>query len=149
VLAASAFTLAATAAQAQDKEIVIGVECDHTGATQIVGTLLCPGMHDYIALVNSKGGVEGYKINAIEIDHEYKVPPAMEAHERFKKEGELSEAVYGTPQIAALNKKLRRIRFSAPHRALAPPRPRTASAIPTPSRSPPATGRRVRPRSSS
>jgi len=106
VLAASAFTLAATAAQAQDKEIVIGVQCDRTGATQIVGTVLCPGFHDYIALVNSKGGVEGYKIKALEIDHEYKVPPAMEAHERFKKDGEVSEAVYGTPQIAALNKKL-------------------------------------------
>jgi branched-chain amino acid transport system substrate-binding protein len=68
--------------------------------------VLCPGYHDYIDLVNSKGGVEGYKIKAIEIDHEYKVPPAMEAHERFKMEGEVLEGVYGTPQIAALNKKL-------------------------------------------
>jgi branched-chain amino acid transport system substrate-binding protein len=96
----------ASALHAEDKEVVIGVQCDRTGPTQIVGTVLCPGYHDYISLVNSKGGVEGYKINAIEIDHEYKVPPAMEAHERFKKEGEVLEAVYGTPQIAALNKKL-------------------------------------------
>ena len=43
-------------------EIVIGMQCDRTGATQIVGTILCPGKHDYIALVNSKGGVEGHKI---------------------------------------------------------------------------------------
>ena len=28
-----------------------------------------------------------YKIKVIEVDHEYKVPPAIEAHERFKKEG--------------------------------------------------------------
>jgi len=104
--AAGAIALAAGAAQAEDKEIVIGVQCDRTGATQIVGTVLCPGFHDYIALVNSRGGVEGYKLKAIEIDHEYKVPPAMEAHEAFKKDGEVSEAVYGTPQIAALNKKL-------------------------------------------
>ena len=34
-----------------------------------------PAMHDYIALVNTKGGVEGHKIKALEIDHEYKVPP--------------------------------------------------------------------------
>jgi branched-chain amino acid transport system substrate-binding protein len=34
------------------------------------------------------------------------VPPAMEAHERFKKEGAVLEGVYGTPQIAALTKKL-------------------------------------------
>ena len=38
-------------------------------------------------LLNSKGGIEGYKIRVLEIDNEYKVPPAMEAHERFKKEG--------------------------------------------------------------
>jgi branched-chain amino acid transport system substrate-binding protein len=30
----------------------------------------------------------------------------MEAHERFKKEGAILEAIYGTPQTAALNKKL-------------------------------------------
>jgi len=56
--------------------------------------------------VNSRGGVEGYKIRVVEIDHEYKVPPAMEAHERFKLDGEVLEGVYGTPQIAALTKKL-------------------------------------------
>jgi branched-chain amino acid transport system substrate-binding protein len=68
--------------------------------------VLCPGYRDYIDLVNSKGGVEGYKIRVVEVDNEYKVPPAMEAHERFKKEGAVLDAVYGTPQIAALNKKL-------------------------------------------
>src|SRR5262249_2975120 len=91
---------------AQDKEIVFGFQCDRTGPTAPVGTILCPGYQDYIALVNSKGGVEGYKIKGIEIDNEYKVPPAIEAHERFKKEGAVLDAVYGTPQIAALNKKL-------------------------------------------
>jgi branched-chain amino acid transport system substrate-binding protein len=105
-LATGALMLAANVAQAEDKEIVIGLQCDRTGPTQIVGTVLCPGYHDYIDLVNSRGGVEGYKLKAIEIDHEYKVPPAMEAHERFKMEGEVLEGVYGTPQIAALTKKL-------------------------------------------
>ncbi len=106
VLAAGAMALAANSAAAQDKEVVFGLQCDRTGATQTVGVFLCPGYHDYIALVNSKGGVEGFKIRAIEIDHEYKVPPAMEAHERFKKEGEVLEGLYGTPQTAALAKKL-------------------------------------------
>jgi branched-chain amino acid transport system substrate-binding protein len=104
--AACALALTAGAADAQDKEIVIGQQCDRTGATQTVGLFLCPGYHDYIALVNSKGGVEGYKIRAIEIDNEYKVPPAMEAHERFKMEGAVLHGVYGTPQTAALTKKL-------------------------------------------
>ena len=96
-----------TPADAQSKgEVVIGVQCDRTGATQIVGTVLCPAFHDYIALVNSKGGVEGHQIKAIEIDHEYKVPPAVESYERHKKEGAVTIAVYGTPQIYALAAKL-------------------------------------------
>jgi len=105
-IAAGAMALAAGSAAAQDKELVFGLQCDRTGATQTVGIFLCPGYHDYISLVNSKGGVEGFKIRVLEIDHEYKVPPAMEAHERFKKEGAILEGVYGTPQIAALTKKL-------------------------------------------
>jgi branched-chain amino acid transport system substrate-binding protein len=85
---------------------VIGMQCDRTGATQIVGTILCPGKHDYIALVNSKGGVEGHKIKALEVDHEYKVPPGVESYERHKKEGAVSIDVYGTPHIYALAAKL-------------------------------------------
>jgi len=96
-----------TPAEAQSKsEVVVGVQCDRTGPTQVVGTILCPAMHDYFALVNSRGGVEGHPIRAIEIDHEYKVPPALEAYERFKKEGAVSVSVYGTPQIYALAAQL-------------------------------------------
>jgi branched-chain amino acid transport system substrate-binding protein len=105
-LAAGTVALAAGAAFAQDKEVVFGLQCDRTGATQNVGVFLCPGYHDYIALLNSKGGIEGYKVRVIEIDNEYKVPPAMEAHERFKKEGAILESLYGTPQTAAMTKRL-------------------------------------------
>ncbi|HLG46103.1 MAG TPA: ABC transporter substrate-binding protein [Reyranella sp.] len=106
-LAAAAGSLAfASSAFAQSKELVFGFQCDRTGPTATVGTVLCPGYHDYIDLLNSKGGVEGFKIKVDEIDNEYKVPPAIEAHERFKKEGAVLEGLYGTPQTAALNKKL-------------------------------------------
>ena len=106
-VAATAATLAFGGSQAfAQKELVFGLQCDRTGPTANVGTVLCPGYQDYIALVNSKGGVEGYKIKALEIDNEYKVPPGMEAHERFKKEGAIIEGVYGTPQAGALAKKL-------------------------------------------
>src|SRR5213083_3250694 len=99
--------LAGAPSHAQAKaDIVIGMQCDRTGATQIVGTVLCPGFHDYIALINSKGGVEGHKIKALEIDHEYKVPPGVEAYERHKKDGAVSMAIYGTPHIYALAAKL-------------------------------------------
>src|ERR1700738_2029241 len=93
-------------AGAQQKEVLIGDQCDRTGATQIVGVHLCPDIQDYVNLVNSKGGVEGYKIIAREIDHEYKVPPAMESYELFKRDGAVSIMVYGTPQIQALTQKL-------------------------------------------
>lgn len=104
--ATAALLLTEGASRAQDKELVFGLQCDRTGATQTVGPFLCPGYHDYIALINSKGGIEGYKVRVLEIDHEYKVPAGMEAHERFKKEGAIIEGVYGTPHAAALLKKL-------------------------------------------
>ena len=82
VSAAAVILSVASGAFAQGKELVFGLQCDRTGPTATVGTVLCPGYQDYIALVNSKGGVEGFKIKVIEIDNEYKVPPAIEAHER-------------------------------------------------------------------
>ena len=92
--------------QAQQKQVVIGEQCDRTGATQIVGVNLCPAVMDYVNLVNSQGGVEGYKIVLNEIDNEYKVPQAMEAYEREKSEGAVSIMLYGTPQTQALTQKL-------------------------------------------
>jgi branched-chain amino acid transport system substrate-binding protein len=96
----------AGAAMADQKEVMIGVQCDRTGATQIVGVVLCPAMQDYFNLINSKGGVEGYKINAPEIDNQYKVPQAVEAYERQKQQGAVIMSLYGTPQVVALNQKL-------------------------------------------
>src|SRR6266571_2922091 len=101
-----ALCLAGSAAAQQKGEILIGAQCDRTGPTQIVGVRLCPAIQDYISLINSKGGIEGYKIIAREIDHEYKVPPAMESYELFKRDGAVSIMVYGTPQIQALTAKL-------------------------------------------
>jgi branched-chain amino acid transport system substrate-binding protein len=106
VLASVLFGLALVPGADAGHEIVIGLQCDRTGATQTVGVVLCPGYHDYVNLVNSKGGINGHKIKAIEIDHEYKVPPAVEAYERHKKEGAVIMGVYGTPQIYALTQKL-------------------------------------------
>ena len=98
--------LAAAGPVAASHEIVIGLECDRTGPTQVVGVNLCPGYDDYIALVNSKGGVAGHKLKVIEIDHEYKVPAAVEAYERQKKDGAVLIGLYGTPQTYALTQKL-------------------------------------------
>ncbi|HSE96541.1 MAG TPA: ABC transporter substrate-binding protein [Methylomirabilota bacterium] len=87
-------------------EIVLGQQCDRTGPTNNIGPFLCPGIHDYVKLVNSKGGVEGHRIRVLEVDTEYKVPPAVEAYERHKKEGAVLIGIYGTPQTYALAQKL-------------------------------------------
>ena len=102
------FALVATGAldASAGHEIVVGLQCDRTGATQTVGVKLCPGYHDYVKLVNSKGGIGGHKIRALEIDHEYKVPQGMEAYERHKKEGAVLIGIYGTPHTYALTQKL-------------------------------------------
>jgi branched-chain amino acid transport system substrate-binding protein len=89
---------AAGPAAAQDKVIVIGVQCDRTGPTQITGVVLCPAMHDYYDLINSQGGIDGYKIKADEMDNQYKVPAAVEAYQRQKQMGAVLMTLYGTPQ---------------------------------------------------
>jgi branched-chain amino acid transport system substrate-binding protein len=102
---AAGFVLTGPAA-AQPKEVLIGMQCDRTGATQITGVVLCPAMHDYYDLINAGGGVEGYTIKADEIDNEYKVPHAVEAYQRHKQEGAVLMTLYGTPMTVALNQRL-------------------------------------------
>jgi branched-chain amino acid transport system substrate-binding protein len=104
-LAVATLCLAGSAA-AQQKDVLIGMQCDRTGATQITGVVLCPAMHDYYDLVNAAGGVEGYKIKADEIDNEYKVPAAVEAYQRHKQQGAVLMTLYGTPMTVALNQRL-------------------------------------------
>jgi branched-chain amino acid transport system substrate-binding protein len=104
-IAVALMTVAGTAV-AQQKEVMIGGQCDRTGPTQIVGVVICPAIQDYIDLINSKGGVEGYKIKYNELDNEYKVPQAVEEYQRQKQAGAVSMAIYGTPQVQALNQKL-------------------------------------------
>src|ERR1700738_185429 len=104
--AAAALGFVAGAKAADKGEILIGEQCDRTGPTQIVGIRLCAAVQDYVNLVNSKGGVEGFTIKVAEIDHEYKVPQGMEAYERAKKDGAVSYMIYGTPHAQAMNQKL-------------------------------------------
>jgi branched-chain amino acid transport system substrate-binding protein len=106
VAGAAAALCFAGSATAQQKEIVIGAQCDRTGPTQIVGVAICPAQSDYFALVNSKGGLGGYTLRYDELDNEYKVPPAVEEYERQKREGAVSMMIYGTPQTQALNQRL-------------------------------------------
>ncbi len=93
-------------AGAAAKEVVIGLQCDRVGPTNTIGPFFCAGVHDYVKLVNKKGGVEGYQVRVLEIDHKYEVPLAVESYERHKREGAVSILLYGTPQTYALTPKL-------------------------------------------
>ena len=95
-------------ATAQQKEILLGTQCDRTGPTQIVATVYCPAVQDYANLINSKGGIGGFKININEIDNLYQVPAAIEAYERHRQMGMVSHLIWGTPQAQALNPRLER-----------------------------------------
>src|ERR1700741_4511741 len=106
ILAVAAWLGLAGGAAAEQKEVVIGGMCDRTGATQVNGMGICPAFPDYYDLINSKGGIEGYKIKDMEIDEEYKVPPPVEAYQCGKAEGSTSIMVYGSPQGQALYQKL-------------------------------------------
>lgn len=105
-LGAAAIAASAIASTASAKDIVIGFMCDRTGPTSVTGTALCPGYHDYVNLVNSKGGIMGNKVVVNEIDHEYKVPPAVEAYQKFKTQNAVLISPYGTPMVFALVKKM-------------------------------------------
>ena len=98
-----ALGFAGTAVAQQEGEILIGTQCDRTGPTQIVGIRICPAFQDYVNLINSKGGIEGFKIVAPEIDNEYKVPPAVEAYERQKQQGAVTKTFQITPHFLRSN----------------------------------------------
>jgi branched-chain amino acid transport system substrate-binding protein len=104
--AATAGLSLARRTRAQQKQVVIGEQCDRTGATQLVGNILCPAIMHYTNLINKNGGVEGYQIVIDESDNQYEVPPAIEEYQREKERGAVSIILYGTPQTEALTPRL-------------------------------------------
>jgi branched-chain amino acid transport system substrate-binding protein len=82
--------------------IKVGGQCDRTGATKLIGVEICPGVTDYVKLVNKKGGIKGHSIEYIEIEHGYTVDRGVEAYERLKRDGVVGTLDYGTPIVYAL-----------------------------------------------
>ncbi len=85
-----------------DHTIRIGGQCDRTGPTRLIGVELCPGVSDYVRLVNKKGGVLGHKLEYSEVEHGYTVDRGVEAYERLKRDGVVAMLDYGTPIVYAL-----------------------------------------------
>ena len=100
---AVAFAAGLTVAVAEaDHVIKLGGQCDRTGPVKLIGVEFCPGVSDYIALINKKGGVMGHKLEYTEIEHGYTVDRGVEAYERLKRDGAVAVLDYGTPIVYAL-----------------------------------------------
>jgi branched-chain amino acid transport system substrate-binding protein len=102
LLVVAVLALAASLGLAQSKVLRIGNFCDRLGPTQTIGVKYCVGFHDYMDLVNSRGGIDGYKVEHNEVEHGYAVPKAVEGYNKFKSEGYLALVSYGTPITDAL-----------------------------------------------
>jgi len=98
-----ALVLATAVPAGADHAIKVGGQCDRTGATKLVGVEICPGVTDYIKLINKKGGVLGHKLDYTEIEHGYTVDRGVEAYERLKRDGAVAVFDYGTPIVYALS----------------------------------------------
>lgn len=94
-------------AGAENKEIVIGVLADLTGATADVGTPYNEGMLAYVDKLNAAGGIDGRKIKALSEDYAYKIPTAEEKYKKYVSAGAVAIQGWGTGDSEALRGKVR------------------------------------------
>jgi branched-chain amino acid transport system substrate-binding protein len=80
---AIATALALVAAPAAGGEIKVGGIFDLTGVTSDVGKSFAKGVRDGVSWTNDNGGVNGKKINLVEVDYGYKIPEAVAAYKRM------------------------------------------------------------------
>ena len=78
---AAALTVAAPAFAAET--IKVGGLWDLTGVTADVGKPFADGVQDAIASINEKGGINGKKIELINVDYAYKIPQATATYKKF------------------------------------------------------------------
>src|SRR5258708_37803002 len=92
--------LAFTPARVQAKEVKIGVIYDYTGPFAAgVSQAAAIGTKIAIDMINERGGVEGYKINAIYADAQSKAEVAINQATRLlaREKGPLDLSVYPSP----------------------------------------------------
>jgi branched-chain amino acid transport system substrate-binding protein len=101
VAATGAAGIAPALAQQYKGEIFHPLLVTRTGPFATAASAVSSGQEDYFALINAKGGVEGYKIVWEECEFEYKTPRALECYERYRGKWKI---VYpnSTPAIFAL-----------------------------------------------
>jgi branched-chain amino acid transport system substrate-binding protein len=98
---AMAVALLATG-EAVAQEIKVGGMFCLTGNTSDVGIPYAQGVRDYVALTNSKGGVNGKKIKLIDTDYGYKIPEAVSAYKRMKQDQVVLISGWGSGDTLAM-----------------------------------------------
>ncbi len=82
--------------------IKIGGIFDITGATGDVGGPYAEAARDYISYVNKHGGVNGKKIELINVDYQYKIPQAVSAYKEMVSKGVIAILGWGTGDTEAM-----------------------------------------------
>ncbi|XPV75716.1 MAG: ABC transporter substrate-binding protein [Desulfovibrio sp.] len=83
-------------------DIKVGVLSDLTGPTSSVGVPYAKAVRDCITYVNANGGINGEKIEMIQVDYAYNVQQALSAYKRFKSQGIVAMQGWGTGDTEAL-----------------------------------------------
>jgi len=86
----------------QEKVIKFGFLQDFTRVYTFVTVEYSQGQHDYLNLINGRGGIHGWKIQAGVVDHASDVARGIEAYERFKRDGAILIDPLSTPVSRAL-----------------------------------------------
>jgi branched-chain amino acid transport system substrate-binding protein len=83
--------------------IKIGALFDETGATGDVGKPYAEGEKAFVDYINSKGGINGVKVELIGVDYAYKVPEAVKIYQKFIKQDKVSAILgWGTGDTEAM-----------------------------------------------
>lgn len=89
-------------AHAQEKVVKFGMAQDFTVVYTFVTAEYSQGQRDYFSLVNERGGVNGWKIEADIVDTGNAPQRGIEAYERFKRNGVVLVDPLSTPVSRAL-----------------------------------------------
>jgi len=81
----------------QEKVIKFGFPQDFTKVYTFLAVEYSQGQRDYLSLVNARGGVSGWKIQAEVVDTGNEVQRGIEAYERFKRDGVILVDCLSTP----------------------------------------------------
>ena len=87
---------------AQEKLIKFGAPQDFTKVYTFVTAEYSQGQRDYITMFNERGGINGFKVHLDVIDHGNDLPRAIEAFERYKREGYVLIDPLSTPMARGL-----------------------------------------------